>query len=363
MNQPTPSWLRRAATLPVAFAQVREDPLLDLWVIDQLPQDARVCMIASGGCTAACVAAAPNVGLLQLVDPNPAQLALARLKLRLLASSATAERLALLGHAPFAAEKRQPRLDEHWTSLRLPADILGPPALVAELGPDHAGRYECVFAELRHALGDQAADIESVLWLDDPTEQARRVDPATPLGRRLDESLDAAMALPHLVRLFGEEATKNPVEPFARHFARRIRHALATLPAARNPYLWQMLRGRYPVDGLAPWLTTPAPARWPTITCVNSFMAEALAATPTTFDFVHLSNILDWLTPAKAETTLQLAAQALRPGGWTLIRQLNSTLEIPSLGPMFDWLTAPADDLHARDRSFFYRAVHLGRKR
>ena len=34
------------------------------------------------------------------------------------------------------------------------------------------------------------------------------------------------MALPHLVRLFGEEATKNPVEPFARHFARRIRHAM-----------------------------------------------------------------------------------------------------------------------------------------
>jgi hypothetical protein len=30
---------------------------------------------------------------------------------------------------------------------------------------------------------------------------------------------------------------------------------------------------------------------------------------------------------------------------------------------MFDWLTPQAIELHARDRSFFYRALHLGRKR
>jgi len=92
-------------------------------------------------------------------------------------------------------------------------------------------------------------------------------------------------------------------------------------------------------------------------------MTEALTAAPAAFDFVHLSNILDWLVPEKARTTLELAWQALRPGGWTLIRQLNSTLDIPGLGRRFDWLTPEAKGLHARDRSFFYRALHLGRKR
>jgi S-adenosylmethionine-diacylglycerol 3-amino-3-carboxypropyl transferase len=91
-------------------------------------------------------------------------------------------------------------------------------------------------------------------------------------------------------------------------------------------------------------------------------MAEALEAAPASFDFVHLSNILDWLSPEKARATLELAWRALRHGGRTLIRQLNSVLDIPSLGPMFHWLTPEANDLHARDRSFFYRALHLGRK-
>ena len=90
-------------------------------------------------------------------------------------------------------------------------------------------------------------------------------------------------------------------------------------------------------------------------------MADALRAARPEFDFCHLSNILDWLSPEEAATTLELAAAALRPGGWVLIRQLNSTLDIPSLGPNFDW--EDTQPLHARDRSFFYRHLHLGRKR
>src|SRR5262245_66024072 len=105
-----PPWVLEAATLPVAFAQVREDPLLDLWVVRQLSRDARVVLIASGGCTATLLAAAPNVAWLHLVDPNPAQLALSRLKLRLLETSAPPDRLALLGHASLPAAERQTRL-------------------------------------------------------------------------------------------------------------------------------------------------------------------------------------------------------------------------------------------------------------
>ena len=63
------------------------------------------------------------------------------------------------------------------------------------------------------------------------------------LGRALDTAFDQVMALPNLVRLFGEQATANPVQPFARHFAEQTRHILATLPAADNPYLAQLFRG------------------------------------------------------------------------------------------------------------------------
>jgi S-adenosylmethionine-diacylglycerol 3-amino-3-carboxypropyl transferase len=327
MSTAFPPWVLQAATLPVAFAQVREDPLLDMWVVGQLSSKARVVVVASGGCTAALLAAAPNIAWLHLVDPNPAQLALSRLKLRLLETSAPADRLALLGHSALPAAERQTRLDAELGAQSLASDVLGPPAFVGGVGPDYAGRYECVFTELRKSLDDQTDALAELLRLSDPAEQERRVAPATPLGCRLDAALDTVLALPNLVRLFGAEATKNPVEPFARHFARRLRHVLGTLPAGSNPYLWQMLLGRYPLDSVAPWLTTRAPRRWPRVTWAVSFMTEALAAAPASFDFVHLSNILDWLAPEKARATLELAWQALRPGGWTLIRQLNSTLD------------------------------------
>ncbi len=362
MTRTFSSWVLEAAALRTAFAQIREDPLLDLWVVNQFVSDARVIMIASGGCTAALLASAPKVARLHLVDPNPAQLALSRLKLRLLQTTDPATRLALLGHAPMPAAERQARLEAELAALSLPTDALGTVAYVARVGPDHAGRYECVFAAVRKALSGSAEDLEAVLRLYDPAEQQRRVAPSTALGRQLDEALDTVMALPNLVRLFGEEATKNPVEPFSRHFARRLRYVLAALPADRNPYLWQMLKGCYPDGSASPWLTVPVPSQMSQVTWSVRLMAEALEAAPVSFDFVHLSNILDWLSPEKARATLELAWGALRPGGWTLIRQLNSVLDIPGLGRRFNWHTAEANDLHARDRSFFYRALHLGSK-
>ena len=361
--EPNAPWLADAAALPIAFALVREDALLDRDILSRLGPAARVSMVASGGCTAAFLAAAPNIGHLHLVDPNPAQLALCRLKLELLRTMPPAERLALLGHAPLEAEQRGRQLSALLRTLDLAEDCLGPPAFVAEVGPDNAGRYERLFARLREALRDHEEELDALLRLRDPAEQARRAAPETALGQALDAAYDEVLALPNLVCLFGEGATQNPVEPFARHFARRTRAALATLPAAANPYLWHMLRGRFPEGGTLPWLTLPMTERLSPITLTRGFMAEVLAAEREAYDFVHLSNILDWLTPDEARHTLRVAHQALRPGGQVFIRQLNSTLNILALGDSFRWHTFYAAGLLLRDRSFFYRRLHLGTRR
>lgn len=358
-----PAWVAEAAELPVAFAQVREDPLLDSQVVAGLGPEASIIMIASGGCTLAYLAARCAVARIEVVDPNAAQSALARLKLYLLQHCDSPERLALLGHAPMPAAEREQRLSEALTALGLSAESIGPPRVWAKDGPDHAGRYERVFARLREELQPYAAEMKQLLALRDPAEQARRAAPPTALGRALDEAFERAMGLPILVRLFGEAATRNRVEPFDRHFARRTRHALATLSAADNPYLWQVLAGRYPPGTQAPWLVAPAPDHLPELTWTTALMTDALRRSPGSYDFVHLSNILDWLSAEEARATLDLAHAALRPGGWTLIRQLNSTLDIPGLASGFAWHTEEATGLHVGDRSYFYRALHLGRKR
>jgi S-adenosylmethionine-diacylglycerol 3-amino-3-carboxypropyl transferase len=363
MADALPSWVEQAAQLPIAFAQVREDPLLDVRVVEQLAPAGRILMIASGGCTLALLATQPRLDRIDVVDPNPAQIALARVKLHLLRTAAPSDRLALLGHVPMPAEEREMRLRAVLQSLDLPAEAIGPPRVWSVDGPDHAGRYERVFAQLRKHLESHAEALEQLLSLRDPAEQARRADPATALGRALDEAFDRAMALPILVRLFGEGATRNRVEPFSRHFARRTRCILAALPAADNPYLWQVLAGRYPPRAAAPWLAEPPPQRMPNVAWHVTAMTEALRGAAGKYDFIHLSNILDWLSPQEAWTTLDLAHAALRDGGWTLIRQLNSTLDIARLGEGFTWHSEEAQALHARDRSFFYRSLHLGRKR
>jgi S-adenosylmethionine-diacylglycerol 3-amino-3-carboxypropyl transferase len=356
------SWVHQASQRPIAFAQVREDAALDQWVVTQLNPGSEILMIASGGCSAAAVAGISKVSRLHIIDRNPAQMALTRFKLHLLATAEPEDRLALLGHASMPAGERRVRLAGELNALNLPADALGNVDTVAEEGPDYAGRYEILFAKLRQALGGVAEELAASLGLRDPGEQTRRFHPATQLGQALDAAFDSVMSLPNLVGLFGDEATRNRCEPFSRHFARRTRHALATLPASDNPYLWQMLQGRFPDGVVYPWLSAPLPVRMPEIVWTMSGITEALDSRPEAFDFIHLSNILDWLTPEEVKVTLDFAWRALRPTGLAFIRQLNSTLNIADLGRCFEWDTA-SRRLHEHDRSFFYRELLLGRKK
>lgn len=361
-SSPEP-WVIDAATKPIAFAQVREDSVLDQCVVQQLGPSVKVLMVASGGCTAAALAMMPQVIRLHLVDPNPAQIALSRLKVRLLETTEPAERLELLGHGPLSATRRLSRLTNELTGLGLSVSSLGPIESVAEVGPDYVGRYERLFSKLRDALNEQSDALAALLELRDPAEQSRRVEPRTELGRALDIAFDSVMRLPNLVGLFGEAATRNRCEPFSAHFARQTRHALATQPAAENPYLWQMLQGRFPDGCVYPWLTAPRPKRMPEIIWAIGDMASVLKQQKNEVNFVHLSNILDWLSPDEARSILDLTWKALRPGGCAFIRQLNSNLDIPTLGTAFKWENELAQNLHKRDRSFFYRKLHLGRKR
>lgn len=357
----SPPWWREASSLPLAFAQVREDPHLDRTLLEETTPEARVLLVASGGCTACYLAACPQVAALHVVDPNPAQLALTRLKLHLLQSAEPEDRLALLGHRPLAATVRHQQLAGLLDQLDLPPEVFGPPDRVRRWGPDYAGRYERLFAALATELAPHQEAIAAVLSLSDPAEQQRRTHPGTPLGARIDAAIGDVMSLPNLIALFGEEATNNPVQSFASHFCHQLHQVLETMPAARNPYLWQMLKGCYPPGGGAPWLTLRPMARLPAIEVIQGTMAEALRNTRARYQLIHLSNILDWLTPAKAADTLNLVAQRLAPGGRVVIRKLNSSLDIPRLGPQFVWENERARTLLARDASFFYRALHVGR--
>jgi S-adenosylmethionine-diacylglycerol 3-amino-3-carboxypropyl transferase len=349
------------ATLPLTFAQVREDPRLDVEVTRRIDRPATVVMIASGGETAVSLGRLA-LRSLTVVDINAAQLGLTRMKWHLARNHPPRESMALLGHAEMEPAERKARLAELLSKLDLNDSVFGPLDQIAALGPDCAGRYERLFAELRRALSPHAQTIARILNTHDPVEAVRSVASGTVFGDALDASLAEVMSLANLECLFGNAATRNPRQPFCQHFAERIRQAVATLPAPTNPFLWQLLVGTFAPATSYDWLDGGA-APLGRLQFRLGKMDEVLAAMEAeSADVVHLSNILDWLPPNEATLCLNNAARVLRSGGCVIVRQLNSTLDIPSLSSRLQWEETFGRELHAKDRSFFYTAIHIGRK-
>jgi S-adenosylmethionine-diacylglycerol 3-amino-3-carboxypropyl transferase len=348
------AWAVEAAAWPLAFAQVREDPRLDMELARKLPPGATVVMIASGGDTAACLGRLPLT--IHLVDMNPAQIALARMKWHLASGASSDEAAGLLGHMPMNPFERHRRLAALQEELELEDGIFGPPDRVAELGPDHCGRYEVTFAELRARLAPWREALDELLASPLPVADFD----ASPLAAALDETFAEVMSLQNLVRLFGLEATQNPRRPFGVHFAARTRETIGRIAPRSNPFLRQILAGDFHPAFRYDWLQAshvlPARPEWH-----HGKMNEVLESMRAgSADLVHLSNILDWLSPSEAQAMLHSSCRVLRPGGKVIIRQLNSTLEVPALESGLVWDAALGHAMERRDRSYFYPRIHVG---
>lgn len=349
-------WAIDASHLPLAFSQVREDPRIDLEIANMLPPDPNVIMVASGGETAVCLSHLPLASL-TLVDVNPAQLALTRCRFHLAATCGPAERMALLGHITMPAVARLERWTGIFETLDIASGTLASESMVGALGPDHCGRYETAFAELRRLVPSE--NIAKFLTETDTRVASGMIAPGTELGAALDSAFATVMRLENLVALFGEGATRNPRRPFHEHFPAQLREIVSRLPPAENPWIWQLLAGKYPPGRPVDWVSDTSP-QLVAPTYVNTPMLEALDDAPEkSADFIHVSNILDWLSEDDGRRTLSAAFRVLRPGGYLLIRQLNSSLDIPSLFPAFHWHPDHGRRLQSRDRSFFYPEILL----
>lgn len=349
------NWVAQAASLPLKFAQVREDVRIELKLLNTMQPGARILMIASGGCNVAALVASSKVASIHAVDSNPAQLALSRLKLQLLHQTSPRTRLALMGHHRMPAIKRHNALQRYLKPLNLDINQLGPVELVSRRGPDFAGSYELIFEQLYRSM--QASIFSQDCYQKDKLQLS---------SHKMDSVFYRACCecfkLEYLQQIFGPTATQNKIRPFAEHFYNCLRPYAFSPLLADNPYLSQLLNGKFR-HNCYPWLTAQRPSKELKIKWSQASFELAIKSIPDeSADFIQLSNILDWLTIEQATALLRQVQRVLSYGGLVLIRQLNSSLDIPTLNRQLHWDQQTSANLEQQERCRIYRHLHIGRK-
>lgn len=334
--------------LPVNFSQVREDCLLDSEILQNINCKVNVLMIASGGDTLSYLAANRQVKHIDAVDASSSQINLSKIKLALLNFSQE-NRLSILGHSKMSPGIREQILIEICRENKIDCSSLGPAELVSSEGPDFSGRYEQLFKGIQKELASRGIN------------RSNLKENRSELECIFNEYFDLAL----LVRLFGKQATQNPLKSFSHHFYDQTDKYLNRDESLNSPYLNQMLFGIFN-EVSYPWhqLNALTARDVCSVDFSKSLMLDRLKNAGTeSYEFIHLSNILDWLSKAEAGEVLHHTYRCLKKGGKCVIRQLNSSLNIEDQCRDIIWNRDWTEQLTAKDRSFFYRKVLVGEKR
>ncbi len=138
----------------IAFSQVREDPTIEMRVIQQLAQTQnqplRLLLVASGGCTVLSLLSVPEVAEIAAVDLNPAQIHLVELRRQALLNLSIQEQLNLIGANKVTSECERINLYKKLV-FKLPTstqDYWDARASQIAFGVNRVGKFEQLFREL-----------------------------------------------------------------------------------------------------------------------------------------------------------------------------------------------------------------------
>jgi S-adenosylmethionine-diacylglycerol 3-amino-3-carboxypropyl transferase len=321
------------------FAQVREDPRLEIDALGPL-EDAKVVVVSSGGCTALSLLAA-GAGHVTAVDLNSAQNHLVELKVAALRWLTMPEIMSFFGVARGTAERRvrtyrtiRPLLSERavefWDSHQT---LLGRGALACGVSEQFISAVVKVVKLFIHGR----RKIERLLALQSLEEQHEFFD-------REWNTRRWRLLFPALLNRWTFNRTYDPAffrevenPSFAAHFRRLLEHALCDVPVRNNYFLHQMLLGTYPnrvPDGVPPYLERTRReilrTRLDCLELVDGGYGEYLATREdSSVDALALSNICEWLDQAGVEQLFEQVVRVAKPGARLCFRNFVGHTEIP----------------------------------
>jgi S-adenosylmethionine-diacylglycerol 3-amino-3-carboxypropyl transferase len=340
-----PFRVRREIRLPSAsadrlfFAQVREDPLLEIEALAPAA-DSTIVVVSSGGCTALSLVAC-GAGRVVSVDSNVTQNHLVELKAQAVRSLEPGALLGFLGatSAPRAwriadyGALRTSLSDEaakYWDSHR---KLLGKGLLNSGVSE----RFIRLVVRALRMLVHPTSRIDRLLSCETLAEQ-RELYEKEWNSRRWKMLFKVLLSRRAFDRTYDPAFFENVGNgDFASHFHRVMEHALCEIPVTSNYFLHHMLRGTYRtaiVGGLPPYLDRARNAltrqRLENLELVDGGYTEYLATcADDSVDGLALSNICEWLDRNQVHDLFSQVVRVARPGARLCFRNFVGHTDVP----------------------------------
>lgn len=355
------------------FSQVREDPLIELSVAEDLAtrlgRPIRVLLVASGGDTVLSLCGSEHVAAVTALDGNPAQLHLLEAKEQAMLHLTPEEQTTFLGafgtenDGPDDPEARREAWEKLCPHLQEPSRLHWQQRLPEVLyGLNRVGRFEEHFrllaARLTEYLGHPPDET--------PSESVRQAG----WQRAFKELWERE----YLARQYSRAAVDFSMSrEFDDHFDEVFTAANLRWPRGENYFLEQVFHDRFlpRADGVPPWLDPltqqriiQASGTEKIETRHGAFSDWVFDLTKTEkFDLIQTSNLSDWMPEPEMLRIFRRAKDSLTDGGAVLCRRLNGDhILATSLSRLFRVDEEECKLLKHRDRSFFYAECVLGRK-
>jgi S-adenosylmethionine-diacylglycerol 3-amino-3-carboxypropyl transferase len=349
-----------AVTDRLFFAQVREDPRLEMAAFEGRTGDGPIAVVGSAGCTALSLLAqgAEVIG----VDLNRTQNHLVELKAAAIAHGRASKATAMLGGAPLTAEARlfmyqeiretlSPAAQRYWDQR---------PGVVAR-GVLNAGVTERLMRLIAAALrlihtGRRVRRLLELETLEQQQDFYRR-EWDTAGWRHLFTLLCNRLVLRRTYDARFFDNVENP--SYARHFRRVAARTLTELPVGDNYFLHHILTGRYPEHARPPYLSGRVPLQ--RLTLVDGGFTAYLRTQPdANIAGYALSNICEWLTEPQIDELFGEIVRTARPGARLVLRNFVGWTEVP---PRFRGAVsedrARGEELIRLDRSLCQRRIAI----
>ena len=351
------------------FAQVREDPTLEIAALAPRAKDTLL-VVSSGGCTALSLLTA-GAGHVVAADLNVAQNHLVDLKATALTSLPHEEALAFLGATTAHDESRMrsyqelrggltPAAADYWD--RNPAAIRG--------GVLRCGVSERFGSLIMRVIGlfvhGKARQLRLLACRS--LEEQRELYRKEWNTRRWRAFFSVLMNRRVFNRTYDPAFFRNVENPsFAKHFLALAERSLTEVPVETNYFLHQMVTGAYPTDGgdaaLPPYLGREGVSRLKNepkrLTLIDGSYLDALRETPDgSVNGFSLSNIFEWMTPAAIDEHFAEIYRTAARGASLVFRNFVGWTEVPER-----WRDRFVEDkgrgelLIARDRSVVQRRI------